>query len=407
MIKWKPFDIIDGTIIISNLQNEFIAYNPYNKMISKFETDNYCNETIKESLSNHNFILQAQQIQRQPSLTFSVSDQCNLNCIYCFSEGIKSNNEAQFTKSVARAIDIFLASCSNKKPTIAFFGAGEPFLNTAFIKQVIEYSNLSSLKYGKEPTYLATSNCTFNSDSLDIIIKHNIYISASIDGDSCIQNRQRPFTSGANTFSVVQANITQLIDNNIPFHVRSTITDRSVKLMPNLVEYWSKKGISKVFFEPVILYNNTALCSQPSAKDFAYYFLLAFEKAKELNITIETEAIRKLGLGADKYFCPALSGDNLLYTTNGKRSFCYEELGASSENIFISNELSYSTDKIKSLLDEYNWPSEDCKVCPIAPACGFTCPKRAYETNNSFDFPYKWQCKLNKLLIPEMISKLV
>lgn len=408
--SWKPTCSIDKTIIVNNANRQFIAYNPCNRQVAYFEMDEFDISSAKNALSNKGFATGGNIPPRSLSLTFSVSDKCGMDCIYCFSgdKASQSGAVANF-ENVVDAIDsFFLNDELSENPTVAFFGAGEPFMNFNFIKDTVLYTEKVAQKYGISPRFMATSNCTFNEEILRFIIKHNIYLSASVDGPPNVQNKQRPLKGGTASSDIVMHNVRQLIEAEHDFHVRSTITKESSHLMADMTEFWANLGINKIYFEPVSIAGKCKndITIQPSPEEFGKNFISSIRCAQNRNISVNTEAVRKLRTGADFYFCPAVAGDNLLFTTDGRRAFCYEDLSSNNVGPFIATHETnqYFTGQLKNPVDFTNWPVPSCKKCPIFLGCGGTCPRRALKSNNNLLAPYAWQCKLNRMIIPEVIS---
>ena len=293
-------------------------------------------------------------------------------------------------------------------PTIAFFGAGEPFENFGFIKDAVLYSKQVAEKHGVYPRFMATSNCTFNKEILEFIIKHNIYLSASVDGPPNIQNKQRPLKNGDDSSEIVMHNVLELIKKKHDFHIRSTITKESSSLMDKMTIYWAELGVRKLYLEPVCLEGNCKddIAIQPTPEEFAINLIKSLRCAQSRNISVNTEAVRKLRTGADFYFCPAVAGDNILFTTDGRRAFCYEDLASNNVGPFIAtHEIDqYFSGELNNPISFKNWPLSSCKKCPIFLGCGGTCPRRALNSNTNLSSPYVWQCKLNRLVIPEVVA---
>jgi len=408
--NWKPTCSIDKTIIVNNANSQFVAYNPCNRQVAYFEMGEFDISSAKDALNNKGFMTGGDIPPRSLSLTFSVSDKCGMECIYCFSgdKASASGAVANFNNVVDAIDSFFLNDELPDNPTIAFFGAGEPFMNLNFIKDAVLYSEKIAQKHGVSPRFMATSNCTFNKEILQFIIKHNIYLSASVDGPPSVQNKQRPLKGGVDSSEIVMYNVRELIGAGHDFHIRSTITKNSSSLMSEMTDFWANLGIQKIYFEPVSIAGKCKMdiTIQPSPEEFGENFISSLRRAQNRNISVNTEAVRKLRTGADFYFCPAVAGDNILFTTDGRRAFCYEDLASNNVGPFIATHETnqYFTGQLKNPINFTNWPLSSCKKCPIFLGCGGTCPRRALKSNNNLLAPYAWQCKLNRLVIPEVIS---
>jgi radical SAM protein with 4Fe4S-binding SPASM domain len=407
MLKWKSVASIESAILVRGPDSQYIAYNPYTRKIAKFRMNELDLNIVEDGLRSAGFDFRALDIPRRPSITFSVSDKCNLNCIYCFT-GEKAGKVASFSAAKIALIDFFSRPDTPDNPTVAFFGSGEPFENFNFIKSVVNLSKQIGGEKNISPRFLATTNGVFSSEKLAFAIENKIYLSVSVDGPPEIQDKQRPLLDGSGSSSAVMGTIGAFVESKSDFHIRTTITNETVGFMPQMVEFWARQGVQKLYLEPVAL---TGACEEdptlrPDPKDFSNGFVAAMKVARNHRISINTEAVRKLRTGTGRYFCPAIAGDNYLFTTDGRRSFCYEDLSPEEESCFIPANQSklYEIKLVPSPMDSVSWPPNKCGLCYISGACGSTCPRRAHDVNGDFSSPYAWQCATNKLLIPEAIA---
>ncbi len=91
-----------------------------------------------------------------------VTQECNLNCIYCYGDGGNYGSSGHLTSNTAqKAVDWLIEQSGDlKKLNISFFG-GEPLLNFPIIKEVVEYARKIGLKKKKEFRFGITTNLSF------------------------------------------------------------------------------------------------------------------------------------------------------------------------------------------------------------------------------------------------------
>ena len=148
-------------------------------------------------------------------LTLQVTKNCNFKCRYCLYA-----NDTQFERGhqnvnmsweiAKKSVDfLFAHSLDAKSINIAFYG-GEPLLNYQLIYSIVEY--VEKLFYTKKIKYSMTINGSLLTDSIvAFFVKHNFYITVSLDGPEVIQNRHRKFgESGNDTFNVVYRNVRRI-----------------------------------------------------------------------------------------------------------------------------------------------------------------------------------------------------
>jgi len=128
------------------------------------------------------------------SIALFITNECNLNCIYCCGKGGGYGSSGHMNSATARkAIDWFVEKSGKlKKLNISFFG-GEPLMNFPLVKEIVEYTQ----KLEKEfEFHMITNLSLLDDEKLVFIQKHNIILMVSFDGPKEIQDRQRPFKKG-------------------------------------------------------------------------------------------------------------------------------------------------------------------------------------------------------------------
>lgn len=152
----------------------------------------------------------------------NVTNNCNLHCLYCY-QNLRNKNELSEEK--AKKIIKMISEYSGDV-LINFFG-GEPFLNPSIIKFIV--NELSEIEY-INPHYSITTNLTvINDETMQFIIKNDISLTVSIDGDE-------------QTFNLNRFNK----NNNINYF----------ELVRQNLEYFQKMKFEKISLVKVITYNN-------------------------------------------------------------------------------------------------------------------------------------------------------
>lgn len=152
------------------------------------------------------------------SLTLIVTEECNLRCKYCvYSEEyphFKSYSKQRMAAETAiQAVDYYMELHQErqvrglvKDPAINFYG-GEPLLEFELIQKVIEHCN----DQGYKANYYITTNGTIMTDEIiDFIIRNDVLLTVSLDGDQYEHDRKRVFKNQKGTFEVILKNIARL-----------------------------------------------------------------------------------------------------------------------------------------------------------------------------------------------------
>lgn len=174
----------------------FSNFNNDNQSIGELST-----EIVKESLDNINHIV------------FEVTDKCNLDCVYCgygdmyFDHDKRNKGVISFNK-VVEIITYLLPKINNVKGHlyIGFYG-GEPLLESKLIQNIINFIN--SVVFGRDIFYTMTTNGVLINKNFDLLIKNNIQLLISLDGNRK-NHEYRVFKNGKNSFEIVFNNAKEL-----------------------------------------------------------------------------------------------------------------------------------------------------------------------------------------------------
>lgn len=158
--------------------------------------------------------------QSSATITFQVTDRCNLQCTYCYQIN-KGNNVMPF--EVAKEfIDMLLKNDSSTQfymdtrevgAVILDFIGGEPLLEVELIDQIIDYFQEATIRENHPWQYFfrvsISSNGTlyFQPQVQDFIRKHGHHLSysISIDGNKQLHDACRVFPDGTGSYDVAMA----------------------------------------------------------------------------------------------------------------------------------------------------------------------------------------------------------
>lgn len=116
----------DKTLIIAT-RSEY--YKEQNKIFTE----------VKKSLSNLNYDgLCCRADKETLSVTIIPTTQCNLRCIYCYSDGGFDNKDLSFDDAKYVLNNLMNEYNDAKKINLYFAGGGEPLLNFSLIKDIVQ-----------------------------------------------------------------------------------------------------------------------------------------------------------------------------------------------------------------------------------------------------------------------------
>ena len=178
---------------------------------------------------------------------FVVSKNCNYNCIYCQAGELDQKDNYLMDEDTAkRAVDIALQAPS-KFLTFEFQG-GEPLTNFKIIKYIVEYSKKKNkdLDTPKEIEYSIVSNLSLlDNEMIEFIVKNDISICTSIDGNEKLHNTNRPF-NGGNSYKATVTNLKKLQELKVRTNALLTTTKYSLNEYKAIIDEYVKLGLHSI-----------------------------------------------------------------------------------------------------------------------------------------------------------------
>ncbi len=323
------------------------------------------------------------------AIALFVAQECNMGCVYCYGQGGEYGNKGMMHATTAcKSVDWLLDNSGDMESVhISFFG-GEPLMNFPLIKQVVNYAKLEAEKRGKKVTFgLITNGSVLSDQHIAFLRDENITPAVSFDGSPAIQNRQRPFKNGKNSYDVTWVNIQKLkkvFPNVMARATRYGDTDPA-EMRAGLKEAGFEKFIIQNA-SPVILDNPSregVSCPEQGQADER---MMNLEQSLAYDLLNDIKA-RNLGPGATNgrvaaflgqfiagnkrhYHCGVGKGLAAISTT-GDIYPCHRFVG--QQDMKIGNIDSYTVDGInnyhRAVVD--NLP--ECKTCWARYTCGGGC----------------------------------
>lgn len=151
-------------------------------------------------------------------LILNITEDCNLRCHYCSFGGsykyFRTHNKASMPWSVIKkAVDFFFPRCKlriselKRSITIGFYG-GEPLLEHKKMFKTVEYIKEKYPDIFPEVSFAISSNGTLlTREIIEKLIQYNFVLAVSLDGPQEIQDRNRVFKGGGDTYNTVMKNL--------------------------------------------------------------------------------------------------------------------------------------------------------------------------------------------------------
>lgn len=364
-----------------------------------------------EGLDTELPIIQSKEYQ-PTTCVLCMTNSCNLNCIYCFANA-GDNPKIEMDFDIAKnAIDKVYENAKNQNLsqfTISFHGGGEPTLPFEKLKKITKYAKNKDLICNIE----LTSNGYWNNKQTLWIIENIDSLTLSFDGIQKIQNNQRPLKNGKGTFKKIINNIKILDNSNINYGIRLTVTNESIKILAENIEFLCKNTNCNIFqVEPAFpegraLKNNQNLNLY---QQFIDNFSIAFDLATKYQRKLYYSGARLEVL--TNRFCLAQQ-NALIVTPNGNLSMCYEVTEPSHPlyTIFhfgkINKISNFEIDKKKTILFETDLQKrkKKCEQCFVFWHCAGDCPAKTYNTKKLTNTLFTKRCYVNKEITKQLLIK--
>ncbi len=168
---------------------------------------------------------------------------CNLQCAYCYEEGILREREVvgrERLKAMMGVIEHLALETRSEKARIVLFG-GEPLLKrprqVTRIQQVLEHAtrngwDIEVVTNGVDLDYF-----------VPILAEHKIsQIQVTLDGPKDIHDGRRPRVDGAGSFEAVVRSIDSALASQLPIAVRVNADTQNVEHIAELVNHFAARG---------------------------------------------------------------------------------------------------------------------------------------------------------------------
>lgn len=356
LFKHNNENEINNTLAIKYSEEEVEKF--YNRLLA-VKNNIFIND---ETTAIHNKQTKEKEIS---IITLNASRNCNLKCSYCF-ENDDYRQLGNMPISIAlKAIDKFFKNI-NSKYNIVFTG-GEPLLNKKMIYDVVEYVKFKNLDV--EFT-IKTNGLLIDKDTINFIIKNNISIQISLDGDEESHNRHRIYPDGRGTFKEVDKIIKEFINRKYghKLSISGTLTKETINNVDNSYRFLnSYLGIKNYSLKPPM--PNTDSLYVFSLEDYRKNYLSFINNSKSFINSIKSK---------DQVFKqPKICGIgiwNITIDVDGNIYPCYRLCG-NKQYVMGNIDHHYTNLEMPEQLSNiYNLElREGCSTCYMLDACKTGC----------------------------------
>lgn len=346
------------------------------------------------------------------TITFIVTEDCNLRCKYCYITHKASNKRMNFD-TARKFIDYILtADIRISEDVIVEFFGGEPMIEMKLVDQISDYFKIRAYELNHPWAWryrfnFATNGVNYSSPEVQAYIKKNegkVSIGISIDGTKEKHDLNRVFPDGSGSYSAIEKSIPLWVSQFAPA-TKMTFASADLKyLKDSVIDLWNH-GVTdvsaNVVFEDVWQEGDDALLEQ-QLRELADYILdnQLFDK---YYCTFFSDSIGgyQPEETKDSTYCGA--GKMIALAPNGNLYPCvrYKDysLNKHPERIIGTVETGIDMELVRPFMvasSRYQDDSE-CANCPIASGCP-QCQGFSYdEADTCTNFQRaKFICKMQK-----------
>ena len=170
-------------------------------------------------MSNANYTLGTRQSSWKDGMaqtvTFIVTDDCNLRCKYCYVTHKSSDNRMNFD-TAKRFIDVLLTSnIKYSDAVILDFIGGEPLLEVELIDKICDYFKKTAYEHNHKWSWnyrisICTNGVNYLDEKVQNFIKKNynkLSMTITIDGTKEKHDLQRVFPDGSGSYDIIEKGI--------------------------------------------------------------------------------------------------------------------------------------------------------------------------------------------------------
>ena len=342
------------------------------------------------------------------ALCLHIAHDCNLACRYCFAgEGEYRGQRALMSTEVGKkALDFLVANSGSRVNLEVDFFGGEPLMNWATVKELVEYGRSLEEAHNKKFRFTLTTNGVLLDDGiLEFANKEMANIVLSIDGRKEIHDKMRPFRGGQGSYDMIVPKFRKTAESRGQerYYVRGTYTHNNLDFSEDVL-HLADLGFKQISVEPVV-----------AGPDDDYAITEAdIPKLKEEYDKLAAEMIKRKKEGRDFNFfhfmidlsggpCVAkrLSGcgsgtEYLAVTPWGDLYPCHQFVG--NEKFLMGNvEEGILREDIRDQFKCCNVYAKDkCKKCFAKFYCSGGCAANAYNFHGSINDAYDVGCELQR-----------
>ena len=354
------------------------------------------------------------------TVTFQVTDECNLACKYCYQIN-KSTRKMSF-ETAKKYVDMILDGCEYINPEISpaiiieFIG-GEPFLEIELITKICDYIEQELIirdhPWLHRHIYSICSNGVlyFDERVQEFLhrYRHMLSFSITIDGNKELHDSCRVFHNGKGSYDIAMAGAEDWISRGNHMGSKLTIAPGNINYLYDAVIHMINKGYSEI--------NANCVYEKGWNNQHAKEFYYQMKKIADYFYDNDLETSHYLSLFEDGMFCPKKEGDDtnwcggtgvmLSCDPDGYLYPCIRYMESSLGNEIKPLRIGHVDTGIATKCEEKecikclsaitrrSQSTDECYYCPIAEGCSW-CSAYNYQEFGTVDHRATYICEMHK-----------
>ena len=327
-----------------------------------------------------------------------ITNGCNMKCSYCYEGLLK--DKSSFNSNKIEALISFLKEILVDDEVLKInLHGGEPLLKFTILKELV---NKIESEFNDRKVFfdMTTNGSIYSREISDYILKKNINLSISFDGDENTHNACRKFANGEGSYNIVLKNYKKYLDDGVTVRCRMTINRFNINGIT--------KGIKKLYSLGVKIFSLTFDIYEKEWNNFIdkvenlYDELINISNNLDINISIVDKSyiIKKQGdcFGGLTSFTVTANGDIFpcIFVTN-KKQFRLGNIFKYNYKAIITRMNNFHMNRSKEFMK--------CELCAGQEICsGQRCKLINFTVNNSYTEYCESFCLLTNMISSRLLD---
>jgi uncharacterized protein len=218
-------------------------------------------------------------------LTLFPTNQCNLQCKYCYASSGQIFPRVMDWEIATSAVDYFVKLLETQERELFLLelhGGGEPLYAWQLVQKIIYYAEEQCKKKNIKLEVIAGTNGVLTEKQLKWIIDHFASLNVSFDGLPHVQDYHRPMAKGTSSFVYVDKAFKFFDEHNFPYGIRCSVSAYNEILLEETIDFITNNYKTKlIYLEPVNSCGRTSNAAELKSPNL-YKFIEIFTKIDSL-----------------------------------------------------------------------------------------------------------------------------